>query len=164
MGRPGPLTAQHPAAPVTLRRARRDDAARLLEWRNDADAVRFSGTGRAVGAAEHAAWLDARLDDPATLLWIAEVEGAPVGMVRLDVEDATGTVSLTVAPAHRGRGFATQMLRCVLAEVAGGSRVTRLRARTHTANVASRRAFERTGFEAQEGGADGFVTMERPAG
>src|ERR1035438_6256290 len=71
MGRPGPLTAGHQEAEVTLRPATEDDSGVLLEWRNDPEAVRFSVSGRAVTPVEHREWLSGRLADPGTFLWIA---------------------------------------------------------------------------------------------
>jgi RimJ/RimL family protein N-acetyltransferase len=149
---------------VTLRPATERDAAVLLTWRNDPEAVRFSGTARAVTTQEHNDWLAARIVDPATCIWIAEEGSTAVGQVRIDIEDGTGTVSVAVAPGHRGHGLGTAILRALVAEVEGDPRVTRLRALAHAENVASLRAFERVGFQAQGCGEDGFVILERSVG
>jgi RimJ/RimL family protein N-acetyltransferase len=149
---------------VTLRPAAERDADLLLAWRNDPEAVRFSGTARAVTMREHRDWLAARIIDPATRIWIAEQEHTAVGQVRIDLEDGVATVSVAVAPGHRGRGLGTAVLRAMVAEVEGDPRVTRLRALAHAENVASVRAFERVGFSAQGRGADGFLILERSVG
>ena len=118
MGRPGPLTTDWPAGnEVVLRPATSADRALLIEWRNDQDVVRYSLSGRPVAAAEHANWLTARLAEPAPRLWIAEEAGEPVGQVRIDLEDETGTVSISVAPARRGRGVGSRMLRALVIEM-----------------------------------------------
>src|ERR1700730_14295580 len=97
---------------VTLRSARDDDAERILEWRNDADAIRFSVSGRRVTGEDHARWFATRRHDPRVHLWIAEVDGTAVGQVRFDEEaDGVGVVSIAVAPAHRRRGVGSEMLR-----------------------------------------------------
>ena len=106
MGRPGSLTpGDHQRAQVRLRPATDRDSGLLLELRNDPEAVRFSVSGRGVNPAEHGDWLSARLADPSTHLWIAEEGRKPVGQVRVDVEDGTGTVSIGIAPSRRGRGL-----------------------------------------------------------
>jgi len=147
---------------VTLRPSGDDDSGRIMEWRNEADAVRFSVTGRPVTAAEHEGWFAAQREDPKIHLWIAEEEGSAVGQVRVEISAETGTVSITVAAGHRGRGVGPAMLRAVLAEVADERLVERLRALVHPDNIASLRAFERAGFRRRLDLVAGFVVLEWP--
>jgi RimJ/RimL family protein N-acetyltransferase len=149
---------------VTLRAATDLDAPLLLEWRNDPDAVRFSVTGRGVTPAEHVDWLVARLADPCTRLWIAEEDAEAVGQVRVDLKDGTGTVSIGIAPAHRGRGIGSAVLRAMLVEVERDPRVHRLRAVAHAENTASRHAFERAGFQRRGRKEREFIVLERSVG
>lgn len=155
---------QRPA--VTLRPARADDAGRVMEWRNDGDAVRFSVTGRPVSAAEHQRWFTTMLANGDVRLWIAEEAGEAVGQVRLDVTDGTGTVSIAVAREHRGRGLAVTMLRALIEVVAADGDLRRLEALTHPENTSSLRAFERAGFRRREAREGGFMVLlcELPAG
>jgi RimJ/RimL family protein N-acetyltransferase len=147
MGRPGSLTAGgHQRTEVTLRPATTDDAGRLLDWRNDPEAVRFSVSGRQVTPGEHREWLSARLADPSTHLWIAEQAGDAVGQVRVDVLDGTGTVSVAIAPSQRGRGFGSAVLVAMVVEMNRLGDAPTLRALAHAENTASIRAFERAGF------------------
>jgi len=147
---------------VTLRSVRDDDAERLLEWRNDADAVRFSVSGRRVTGEDHARWFATRRHDPRVHLWIAEVDGTPVGQVRVDEEtDGVGVVSVAVAPAHRGRGIGSEMLRAMADTAAAETTVRVLRALVHPDNVQSVRAFEKAGFCMTAGGEGDFSVLER---
>jgi len=150
----GRRTQPAPGA-VALRPARADDAAMLLQWRNDPTTVRFSGTGRAVGADEHAQWFAARLDDASTRIWIGDVDGTSIGEVRVDARDTVGAVDVAVAPEARGRGYGRGLLDALLAELSGDLQVCRLVASVRTDNEASRRAFLGCGFE-RAGAADGF--------
>lgn len=161
MGRPGPVSVEPQRPRISLRIARDDDASRLMEWRNDGDAVRFSGTGRPVTAAEHETWFSARRRDGGSRLWIAEEDGLPVGQVRLDVDRGVGTVSIAVAAEHRGRKAAVAMLDAMLAEVAGDPDVRFLRAVTHPQNLMSQHAFERAGYRRKEPTEQGWVVLER---
>jgi UDP-2,4-diacetamido-2,4,6-trideoxy-beta-L-altropyranose hydrolase len=159
------LTAGEPQpAQVTLRPATDLDGPLLLEWRNDPEAVRFSVTGRGVTAVEHRDWLAARLADPDTLLWIAEEGAATVGQVRVDLEHGTGTVSIGIAQAHRGRGVASAVLQAMLVEIERDPRARRLRAVAHSENTASRRAFERAGFHRRGRRERDFIVLERSVG
>jgi RimJ/RimL family protein N-acetyltransferase len=149
---------------VILRAATDLDAPLLLEWRNDPDAVRFSVTGRGVTPAEHASWLAARLADPDTRLWIAEEDGEAVGHVRVDVRNGTGTVSIGIAPAHRGRGIGSAVLEAMLVEIERDSLVRRLQATAHAENTASVRAFVRAGFQRRGRRDRDFIVLERSPG
>jgi UDP-2,4-diacetamido-2,4,6-trideoxy-beta-L-altropyranose hydrolase len=146
---------------VTLRGAVDDDAGRLLEWRNDMDAVRFSVSGRPVTAEDHRRWFAARRDDPQGRLWIAEDGGTPVGQVRVDINDGVGVVSVAVAAEHRGRRIGSEMLRAMVAEVSADGAVRTLRALVHPENGPSIRAFERAGFQLTADNDRGFRVLER---
>ncbi|MEO8899526.1 MAG: GNAT family N-acetyltransferase [Candidatus Dormibacter sp.] len=150
---------RHPA--VTLRHAREDDADRVMEWRNDGDAVRFSVTGRPVSEVEHRKWFRALLADRRVRLWIAVDAGKAVGQVRLDVTEGTGTVSIAVAKEHRGRGIAVSMLLTLIEAVAGEDDLRRLKALTHPDNAASLRTFERAGFRRVGAPEGGFLVLLR---
>lgn len=149
------------ATGLRLRLATAADSDRLLAWRNDPAAIRWSVTGSAVERAEHATWFATRLDDPGCRLWIAEVDGEPVGQVRIDVADGIGTVSLAVAPSYRGRGLAPALLMALIDEVATEVQVTGLRAIVHPDNVRSVRAFTTAGFT-EAGTEDAFTVFTRP--
>jgi RimJ/RimL family protein N-acetyltransferase len=154
------MVGQHRAR-VTLRRAQEEDSARLMEWRNEPDAVRFSSSGRRVTPEEHARWFVERRDSATTRLWIAEEDGSAVGQVRIDVNNDTGTVSIAVAADQRGRGLGTAMLRAMLVEIATDSALLRLRALAHPDNTVSLRAFERAGFHRRPERVEGFTVLER---
>jgi RimJ/RimL family protein N-acetyltransferase len=151
------VTIGGPLPNITLRPARTTDMALLRDWRNDDQVVRFSGTAKRVSAAEHAAWLSAHLADPTTRLWVAEEDGVPVGQARIDRDGDVGTVSISVAARHRGRGVAVAILRAVI----GISSAARLRALVRPGNVASLHAFERVGFHPLPDDGSGFVVLER---
>jgi UDP-2,4-diacetamido-2,4,6-trideoxy-beta-L-altropyranose hydrolase len=148
-------------AHVTLRAVRVEDSSRILAWRNDPDAVRFSGNGRAVTAGEHRAWFSQVVAKGSrTRLWIAEELGEPIGQVRIDVEGDIGTVSIAVAPDRRGHGAGTAMLRAIVAAAASDPTLRILIALVRPDNAASLRAFAAAGFRRGALNADGFVQFE----
>jgi RimJ/RimL family protein N-acetyltransferase len=145
---------------VTLRPVREEDSGLLFEWRNDADAIRLSGTGRPVTREDHETWFAARLADPRGYLWIAEETGNPVAQVRVDVNGRMGVVSIAVDAAYRGRGFGTEVLRQMVSEMADQTRVILLCALVHPDNGPSVRAFEKAGFRLRPAMQDGFKVLE----
>jgi RimJ/RimL family protein N-acetyltransferase len=132
-------------ARIELRRAVMDDAARLLAWRNDAETVRFSGTQRTVAIDEHQRWLHARLEQSVGGIWIGEVDGHPVGNVRVDETKLAYEVHIVVAPEERGRGHGLALIRAVQAQAIRGG-MTPLLARVDPDNTRSLVMFRRCGF------------------
>lgn len=147
---------------AALRGAGPEDGDRVRAWRNEPAAVAASLTGRAVGEADHAAWFDRVLADPARRLWILEDSGRAAGSVRLDVEEGgRAEVSIALEPAARGLGLGTRALELVTA-AAPSAGVATLVAVVKADNTPSLRAFAAAGYV--ETGLDGgVVTLERRA-
>ena len=125
------------------RRAHADDSALLLGWRNDALTRRNSLNTARVPRADHEAWLSRRLADRRCALWLAlDGSGRPVGQLRLDRARGAATVSITVAPARRGEGWAAAMLRSI-----PPPRPAVLRATVKPDNIPSVMAFVKAEFQ-----------------
>lgn len=136
-------------AAILLRPARRSDSADLLAWRNDPVTRQNSRNTGAIEPAGHAAWLERAVTDANRRLWIAERGGESLGTVSASLGgDGAVELSLTVAPAMRGRGAGTAMIRAALVEVAAAWPGAAVRATVRAENAASRRLFERCGFVA----------------
>jgi pseudaminic acid synthase len=134
------------APPLRLRRATADDAERLLEWRNDPHTRAMSLNDAVVSKADHAQWLARTLQAEDRLLFIAELDGDPVGTVRLDRHRARSwEISITLAPHARGKTLATPLLR--VAESDGRAHGAALFTATiKPENEASVRAFKKAGY------------------
>lgn len=130
-------------AAMIIRRATPDDALDVLIWRNDPLTRAMSRTQDEVEQQAHVAWFNRALDDAASTLLIGEVGGEKIGMVRFDHGAAT-EVSININPLCRGRGLGHELLSEALAGAAGD-----LVAFIKDENLASRRLFERAGFELQ---------------
>lgn len=127
---------------LAVRLATAGDSALLLAWRNDSETRAWSHNTDLVAPDEHEAWLARVLADPDRRLSIAELEGRPVGTVRFDRDDDHWEVSITVAPAARGRGLAVPIL--LAAENSLGT--AHLRACVRRDNAASVALFRRAGY------------------
>jgi spore coat polysaccharide biosynthesis protein SpsF len=145
---------------LVLRPAFAADAAFMLACRNDPDAVRHSMSARPVDVVDHAVWFAAHLEDPATPIWIGEVDEKRIGTVRLTVRSGVAEIGLAVDPGRRGRGHGGALLRALLDETRADQQVVELVARVHPENVASMRAFERVGFWRDQD-QDGFAVLRR---
>ena len=127
---------------LRARRATEADADLLLRWRNDPVTRRWSRIRDPVALDDHRRWLASVLTDPDRLLLVVERDGEPVGTVRLDRHEPAWEVSITLAPEHRGRGLAAEVLAAGEAQVSGVTVV----ASVHRDNAASLALFRRAGY------------------
>src|SRR5690349_18636070 len=98
---------------MALRPAEPADALRLFTWRTDPETQAMSLHPGPQTLDEHRGWLDRVLADPQVNLFIAELDGAPVGTGRLNWQGARrqlAEVSVTVAPEARQRGHAAELI------------------------------------------------------
>ncbi len=91
---------------LTVRPATKQDADRLLRWRNDPAARRWSPNQAEISPVEHSRWLTEVLASGRHLILVAEADDQPAGSVRFAERDAgLWEVSVVLDPAQRGRGL-----------------------------------------------------------
>jgi RimJ/RimL family protein N-acetyltransferase len=131
-----------PAVEIVLRSAVPEDGGLLWEWANDPVTRQSSFSTAPIALDEHLRWLALVLDDAGRSLFIAELDGHPVGQVRLDRIDDSAIISVSIAPEARGRGLAAEVIRSAIrsAEVP-------VVAHVRASNEPSRKAFRRAGFQ-----------------
>ena len=140
---------------VVLRPATDADSDTVLAWNSIPGVRRDFRNPNPPTADQHAAWFAASLRSPERMLNVIEVDRQPVGILRLDrirtPEELTKhggfVISILVDPTFEGRGIAKAALRSVRRLMAG----QRLVADVMGANVASRRAFEASGYYRHDG-------------
>lgn len=126
-----------------MRLATLADEELFLEWRAADERTSPWWNGRPVNTEGHSRWFQARVDNPAVRLWVAEVDGVPVGDARLD---SSGEVTFNVLPEHRRRGFGTQVLREATRRAVEEDGWTRVRAVVDDANTASVSTLHKAGY------------------
>lgn len=135
---------------IVLRQVAMTDADLLLAWRIDPATRDASFGSPPIDRGSHVAWLARSLGDPKQLLRIAEAGGRPIGTVRLDLTaDHRATISVTVAPEARGRGWATNLIRAALG-LAAERDIEWVDAEIKPDNAASIGAFRAAGFVARD--------------
>lgn len=141
-------TAQH-SNKLQLRLAKLDDAQVLLEWRNNPATRDASHNTALISEDEHIQWLKKILENENRKLYVAEINGIPVGTIRVDSENLGYELSWTVSPTARGSGIGKAMV-SLLAEGIPES----IRAEIKIGNIASIRIAEEAGmvFSREENG------------
>lgn len=145
---------------LVLRPAVEADRDRVLAWRNDPMSVGYSRSGSKVTESDHRAWFALRLESPGGRLWIADIDGRPVGQVRVDVTTGVGQVAFAVDPGCRGQGYGTEILRRLGTTLGADYQVQLLRAFVNRSNEPSERAFLAAGYLVVDRDGD-FIIFER---
>lgn len=132
---------------LTLRPVRESDCELLWSWVNDPAVRRSAFRSEPIPFGEHAAWLAARLRDPACMHFLASDDaGAPVGQVRFDLGDGEAEVDVSVAADRQGVGYGALLIRQGVTRLVETTRVRLVHAFVKPENVASLRAFRSAGF------------------
>lgn len=148
-----------------LRPAAPRDWARILAWRNDPDAMEQSLVQGPVALKDHILWWRQIMSPNCpTRLWIGHdaARGVDMGMIRLDIVNRDGTISIVVDKNQRGRGYGSEMLSALLYEArAVRPPLENLIANVKSGNLASLRLFVSHGFELDFGGCEREVLVLR---
>lgn len=126
---------------LTLHKAVYSDEKLLYEWRKNDESDAW-WQGDSVTPEDHKSWLLSRLLSPLVYLWIAEVDGVPVGQVRVD---SGGEISFSVARDHRGKGYGAEMIRRAVS--LAGPRFGRLKASVDRTNEGGISTLAAAGFK-----------------
>lgn len=145
---------------IKLRRATAADTRRLFEWRNDAETRAGYENTEPVAWEDYVRWVADALARPDQELWIAERDGKPVGIVRIDRRGpGLSELNYTVAPESRGQGIGTEMVRLAVTMAGADDLLAVIKA----GNEPSIRIVRRLGFtEIQRD--NGLVVYKRLAG
>lgn len=134
-------------SPLTLRLAELGDADLLLAWRNE-PATRMSSFDTAeIAPDDHEQWFRARLASADTRIYIAEVDGEPVGQGRVDRRsELVGVISVIVEKGSRGRGIGRTLIATVSTRAARELDLEQIEAAIKLSNEGSLRAFRAAGY------------------
>jgi RimJ/RimL family protein N-acetyltransferase len=132
---------------MDLRRARLDDEALLLKWRNEPSTRAASLSTEEISPEQHHVWFKGKLADPECALFIVDDDGKPVGQLRLDrVHPDLVEVSIGLDVEARGRGLGREALRRSVGEAQRLFGVKTVKALVKPDNASSLAAFAAAGF------------------
>ena len=133
---------------MTLRGALPEDCAQIWHWSNDPLTRQQSFSPDPIPWKSHEQWYLSRLNDPATVFFIAEDQsGLSVAQCRFQIDRTNeATISISVAPEQRGKGIGTGAVREATAQVMERG-ISRVHAFVREDNASSKRLFEKAGYE-----------------
>ncbi|MDJ0978397.1 MAG: UDP-2,4-diacetamido-2,4,6-trideoxy-beta-L-altropyranose hydrolase [Erythrobacter sp.] len=140
------------AQSLTLRKARPEDARAMFDWRDHPATRAASRTQVPLEWEAHRNWLDRTLADPQRLLFVAEIGGRAVGVIRFDIEPAprahpSAEVSLYCDPDLLGLGLGSRLLAAGESALAARLSEGTITATVREDNAASQRLFSASGYE-----------------
>jgi RimJ/RimL family protein N-acetyltransferase len=136
-------------AQLILRPAVATDSHLIWEWRNDENTRTMSNDTAVVPWETHVSWFERALQNPNRRNFIAEKNGEPLAVLRLDITGATVEISINVGPLVRGQGVGTTVLRAC-DELARSHGISNIVAHVKPNNTASVKCFLRAAYAEQE--------------
>lgn len=111
---------------MNLRPATLDDEKLLFDWRNDPTVLAVSSVSVPVTLESHHYWLAKALQDDSVWLYIAEVNGVPVGQGRIErgwkaISPKMDTVMIgySIDKHERGKGYGKQLVTLLVRQAKG---------------------------------------------
>jgi len=131
---------------ITYRKATAEDVILVFNWANDPLSRANSYFSEPIALETHKAWFEKKLLDRHALIYIAEIDNRPAGMVRYDVSDNDATVGILVAEDFRGKGLAADLLTGT-AQLYFKEHIKPVLAYIKEENTASIRSFEKAKYK-----------------
>ncbi len=143
------VTAEEPSQ-ITLRPLQIDDQGVTFQWQSDPNIRRYFRNSKTPTEADHATWIQNRVQDRTNPAWVILLDGQPSGVVRIDQSGrASFEVSILVAPEAQGRNLGKTAL-----ELLQKTRpFSGFSAQVSLENQPSLALFRSAGFEEQKPGA-----------
>ncbi len=132
---------------IEFRPVKEEDFRMIWEWANDPMTRANSFECSPIPWEQHKEWCESKMHDAQCSFWVASNRDRElVGVVRFDHHNGEATISVSVAPHARGRGYGRKIIESASDRVFRSSAVSLVRALIKPANKASISAFEWAGF------------------
>lgn len=133
---------------LQFRKATLNDADLLLKWRNEEETRIQSFTSQVIDRPHHIAWLEEKLADPNTHIFIVSSPfGIPLGQIRFGVKDSVAAISVIIDKDQRGLGYGSSMIQHGIVHVRNFNKIDIFEAEIKKTNPKSLKAFEKAGFK-----------------
>jgi RimJ/RimL family protein N-acetyltransferase len=120
------------------------DAQLLFEWANESITRKNSFNPDPIKWEDHLDWLNRKLTESTTEIYIFQIGDNPIGVVRFETSDNT-IIGITVDPNMQGKGFGPKVLR-LACDKFGGTHNNNILAYIKKDNIPSQKIFEKAGF------------------
>ncbi|SIO49123.1 UDP-2,4-diacetamido-2,4,6-trideoxy-beta-L-altropyranose hydrolase [Chitinophaga niabensis] len=136
-----------------LRAAATADKDVLFNWVNEEEVRKNSLNSNPVSYDVHIQWFQKKLEAKDTKIFLMEKDQVPVGQIRIDLEENSGTalIDYSIDKAFRGKGLGLTIIRSLIIHLGGiEHNIKYLKAVVKKENTPSAQVFEILNFERQE--------------
>ena len=130
-----------------LKRAAAEQCDILYAWANEEEVRKNSFNQEKIPYEQHAAWFNNKINSSSSIIFICYEKEMPVGVVRIEIEAAQGTISYSVDKNYRGKGVASSMLKLLEEEVKDNKiNIHTLIGYVKFDNIPSQKIFKKLGY------------------
>ncbi len=131
---------------ISVRNANSNDLEITYKWATDPVVRNNSFNSRPILKEEHVSWFNRSIADENCKLFIFEDDKkAPIGLVRINIQDIAAIIGITLDENFRGKGLSSQLIEKAISKLE--SFEGNIEAYIKTENVASINAFKAAGFK-----------------
>lgn len=129
---------------ITFKTASVNDCELMFKWANDVETRKNAFNSNPIDFLSHVAWFNTlNLNN---VLIFHDVENTPIGVVRIDYKNDEWVVTTMVDSNHRGKGYASEMLKIATHEFLKKNNISKIIAYIKISNTASKKVFDKAGF------------------
>ncbi|RYD83627.1 MAG: N-acetyltransferase [Sphingobacteriales bacterium] len=131
-----------------FRKAVERDVNILFDWANDDEVRQASFNTEKITFEDHNNWFHKKINDPKSLICIAQVKNIPAGMIRFDIKPSETSISYLLDKKFRGKSLGSAMLTKGIAFFKSNYNgiYPTITGYIKTSNTASIKAFLKAGF------------------
>lgn len=134
-----------------LRKAALSDLELYYEWANDPVVRSNSFSSEPIPYEDHVKWFNRSLNKDDVHLFVLMEDDVPVGQIRINISDAVAEISYSISSEFRGKGYGRKIVSLLIEkikkEIPG---IKTISARVKPDNEASKKVFEKEGFNMKE--------------
>lgn len=130
-----------------LRKVTKDDAQLIFDWANDSDARNMAANPSLIDWEEHLIWFNEKIIDSNCFFYILEKNAIKLGVIRFDKNEFDHfLISYSIAPAYRGAGLGTLILKLGLEKIRSLHSAGKFVAYVKDSNLSSSKIFQKYKF------------------
>ncbi len=133
---------------INIRRATEADMQLYFDWANDKMTRANAVHQEQIPLENHQKWFAGKVKSEKAVLYVAELNGEPIGQVRFDLDHGNAIIDYAIDAHHRGKGLGSIMLKkCIHKVIQEYDSLDKVSGLVKISNTPSAKIFENIGFK-----------------